>query len=134
MSYFKAHRQTSISRPIASRVLLMQLLVTMVGSLIGFLVAPNIGASVALGGLISISGQAFYSFRALRHFGSGNVGLVISATYSAMWGKWLIIIAGSLLAAIKIDELNAGVLYLSVFFVHTLGALLLPVLVKRVAS
>jgi len=133
MSYFKARSQRPISKPAANRVLFVQLVMTFFFALIATFFAPNIGASVALGGLISLAGQAFYNFRALRHFGSPDITLVISATYSAMWGKWMIIIAVSLIAAIKIEELNTGVLYASIFFVHTVGAILLPVLVKRVA-
>lgn len=132
--YFKARKATPIKAPAVNIVLWVQLFVTVVFALMSTLYAPNIGASVLLGGLTSTLGQAFYNYRALRNFGDPDITKVISATYSGMWGKWLVIMSGSLIAVMSIKELNAGALYLSLFGVHTLGALLLPVLVKRVAS
>jgi F0F1-type ATP synthase assembly protein I len=131
--YFKARKAQKISRPIVNQVLWVQFFVTLLLALLCTIFAQTIGASVLLGGIISLLGQTFYNYRALRHFGSRDPGAVISSTYSAMWGKWMIVVSGSLIAVMQIKELNAGALFASVFFVHTVGALLLPVLVKRVA-
>ena len=134
MSYFKARSQQSIRRPATWQVSLVQLIVTLFLALSGWLFTTNIGASAALGGIISIVALAFYNFQALRHFGSHDTNRVILATFSAMWGKWLILIAACLIAVVKLKELNAGVLYASAFIVHLVGALLLPIYIKRVAS
>ena len=133
MSYFKARSQQFIKKPATWPVFLVQLAVTLVFALIGWFVAPNIGVSVMLGGAISIAALVYYRYQALRHFASPDASRVILTTFSAMVGKWAILVIVSLLVVVKFDELNAGVLYLSTFVVHTIGALLLPVYVKRVA-
>ena len=133
MSYFKARSQQRINRPATWPVFLVQFLVTLVFALIGWFFAPNIGVSVMLGGTISIAALVFYRFQALRHFASPDTSRVILATFSAMIGKWVILVSACLIAVVKLEELNAGVLYLSAFVVHIVGALLLPVYVKRVA-
>lgn len=133
MSYFKSRTAQPIRRPMVNKVLAIQLLVTIGVGLLVWIVATNIGVSVLLGGLISIVGQSYFNFRALRKFGTPDTTTVIAGTFQAMWGKWLIIIATSIVAVAKLEELNAGVFFASLFGVHTLGALLLPVLVKREA-
>ena len=134
MSYFKARSQQSIKRPATWQVSLVQLIMTLLFALLGWYFATNIGASAALGGFISIVALGYYNFQALRHFGSHDTSRIILSTFSAMWGKWLILIVACLIAVVKLKELNAGVLYASAFIVHLVGALLLPIYVKRVAS
>lgn len=133
MSYFKTHRAQPIKRPLVYKVTLAQLGITFAVALITTWFAPNLAFSMLLGGLIGLAGQFFFNVRALRHFGSVESALVVTSTFSAMWGKWLIIIATSVIAVMKFEELYAGALFLSLFIVHTMGALLLPVLVKREA-
>lgn len=134
MSYFKMRNSQPITRPIVIWVPVVQLVVSVLGCALGMLIAKNIGWAILLGGFISIVGQSYYNIRALKHFGNVNAGLVVAATYRAMWGKWLVIIALSLIAITQFNELNAGVFLGSLFFVYTLGAFLLPILVKRVAN
>ena len=133
MSYFKARRQERLRRPATWQVLLLQSVLTVSIALLGWLYSRQLGMSLGLGGFISVGAQAFYNYQALRHFGNPDTGKIIVATYSAMWGKWIIMIAACLGSAIKLNELNAGALYTSAFFVHIVGAFLLPVYVKRVA-
>lgn len=132
MSHFKTARPTAIAPPKATKVLVWQLGLTIILSLFAalFFSLSNAG-SVLLGGCISLAGQAFYNFRALRNFGSRFADRVVRSAYSAMYGKWAIIITASLICVRTIEELNIGLLYASLFLVHTLGALLLPLLVKR---
>ena len=134
MSYFKARQAQPISRPSVIRVSVFQLIVSAVGALTGLMIAKNIGLAVLLGGCISTAGQGYFNYSALKNFGCINAGLVVLTTYHAMFGKWLVIISLSLIAVTQINELNAGVLFGTIFVVHTLGAFLLPVLVKRVAD
>lgn len=134
MSYFRARSPMPIERPVFMRVHMVQLLVTLLGSAGLTWGAPILGLSMLIGGCIAVLGQFFFNVSALRLFGSPQVSSVIVATYRAMWGKWLIIIAASLSAIVVFKELSAGALFAGVFIVHTLGALLLPVLVKRVAD
>jgi len=132
MSYFKTHPAKQLKRPVTYRVLAFQLIITFTaGMLVGFF-SPINGLTVLLGGAISICGQAFYNYRALCNYGESFAPNIVASTYSAMWGKWAIIIAASLVAVLKIEELNAGVFYCSLFGVQTIGALALPILVKRV--
>ncbi|MEJ2073912.1 MAG: hypothetical protein P8X79_10690 [Reinekea sp.] len=98
------------------------------------MIAKNIGLSVLLGGSISTVGQIYFNYGALKKFGCINAGLVVVTTYRAMFGKWLVIFSLSLITVTQIKEINAGVLFSTIFVVHTLGALLLPVLVKRMAD
>ncbi len=86
-----------------------------------------------MGGFISICGQAFYDYRALLNFGDLDVPKVIRTTYRAMWGKWLIYISLSLLIIFQFKQINAGALYMSLSTIHIIGALALPVFVKRSA-
>lgn len=131
MSHFRDRPATVLRRPVVIWVPVFQLLLTVVAGVLCGIVSLNLSAAILIGGFIASGGQAYFSLRALRSFGSVDAGAVIASTYSAMWGKWAIIIAGSLLAVMTIEELNAAVLYGSLFIVHTAGALLLPVLVKR---
>lgn len=133
MPVFKPYSVKLLKRPVVYRVLVVQLLATFCATLVGVLIQPIIGLSVLLGGLICVSAQAFYNYRALRSFGDLNTSNVIAATYNAMWGKWAIVLTLSLLIVILYKELNAAVLYTSLFSIHTLGALMLPVLVKKAA-
>ena len=131
MPYFRKRPSQTIKRPVAHQVLGVQAIVMLVLVLIfGFINTLN-GLAVLIGGLIAIGGQAFYNRRALKYFGSPDTNLILSSTAIAMWGKWLIIISATTACAVTIKEINAAVLYASVFGLHTLGALLLPVLVKR---
>jgi hypothetical protein len=131
MPYFKRRPKQAIKRPVVHQVLGVQAIVTLVIAVGLGLFNTLDGLAVLVGGLIAISGQAFYNKRALQFFGTPNIGLILSSTSSAMWGKWLIIISATTACAVTIDEFNTVVLYASVFGLHTLGALLLPVLVKR---
>ncbi|EAR11228.1 ATP synthase subunit I [Reinekea blandensis] len=134
MSYFKAHLPQKIARPVIWRVHLAQIIVLLAMTALTTGFAPILGLSMVIGGLIAVMGQFFFNIRALRQYGSPQVSSVIVATYRAMWGKWLIVIAGSLAAVVVFEELSAGVLFAGVFITHTVGALLLPVLVNRVAE
>ncbi|MFQ3229467.1 hypothetical protein [Reinekea sp.] len=131
MPYFKDRPIQQIKRPVAHQVLGVQAVVMLVFVLIVGLFSILNGFAVLVGGLIAISGQAFYNRSALKYFGSPDTNLVLSSTAIAMWGKWLIVISATTAVAVTVKEFNAAVLYASVFGLLTLGSLLLPVLVKR---
>lgn len=134
MSYFKPYSAKLLKRPVAYGVLVVQLLATLTTTLVALMVEVIIGLAVLSGGLISVSAQAFFNYSALRHFGDPNALKVFAATVKAMVGRWSIIIGFSLTAVIIYEELHAGALYGSLFLVHLLGALALPLLVKNPAK
>lgn len=105
--------------------------VTIIVAGLAAVINTQAGMTILSGGMIAICGQAFYNMRALKHYGTPNTGLVLLSASRAMWGKWLIIISATTAIAVTVQEFNAAVLYASVFGLHTLGALLLPVLVKK---
>lgn len=131
MPYFKKTFAAKLKRPVTIKVILVQLTLALIFSIVFAFIDGYAGLSVLVGGLIAVAGQVFYNMRALRFFGSPNIGLILSSTSSAMRGKWLIIISATTASVVTIEELNTVVLYASVFGLHTLGALLLPILVKR---
>lgn len=123
-----------MARPSTHWVLVVQLILTVFIGMIGAWFQPNAGLSLFLGGMISVLGQAYFNFRALRSFGDRSTLNVLAATYRAMWGKWVIIIGLSLVLVLKIEYLNAALVFVSLFGVHTLGAFALPILVRRVTK
>ena len=131
MPYFKARTAAKLARPATASIAVVQLMAVLPIGLILALWAPQLSVAVVLSGSISIVGQCYYNFRALRYFGSPHIGQVVAATKTAMVGKWAIIIGFSLACVIRWPDLNAGILYLSLFISHTLGALLLPLLVAN---
>lgn len=131
MPYFKARTAAKLLPPATAPIAVVQLIAVLSIGLIVALWSAQLSVAVLLGGSISIVGQCYYNFRALRYFGSAHIGQVVAATKTAMVGKWAIIIGFSLASVIRWPDLNAGLLYLSLFMSHTLGALLLPLLVAN---
>jgi len=131
MPYFKARSATKLAPPATALIAAMQMALVLPIALVVALWAPQLGVAVLLGGSISVVGQCYFNFRALRYFGSSEIAQVVAATKTAMMGKWAIIIGFSLACVLRWPDLNAGFLYLSLFISHTLGALLLPVLVEN---
>lgn len=130
MPYFKERPAQMLKKPLVHRVWFVQLIATILAGIVVGLVNPIMGFSVAIGGLICVIGQAFYVFRALTYFGDRDATKVLASTFSALWGKWLIIVMGSLVVVMQFDQISASALYVGLFGIHTFGALLLPVLVK----
>lgn len=133
MTYFKSREAESIHKPSIKTVLFWQLLVALAGGLIAWVFSGLAALSFVCGGLISIAGQAFYGARALRFYGTPEALKSVSAAVAAMWGKWLIIIVATSLLLTQAEELKAGAYFVGLFIIHTTGALLLPVLVKKAA-
>jgi len=131
VSNFKPYSVKILKRPVASDVLMVQLSATLATTLVAVMLELIIGFAVLLGGLISVSAQAFFNYSALRHFGDPDTLVVFADTVKAMLGRWSIIIGFSLTVVIIYEELNAGALYASILLVHLLGALALPLLVKE---
>ncbi len=131
MQYFKKRTAAKLNKPSTYSVTLAQLALTMVLSSIAAIADGEFGLSILAGSLIAIIGQAYYNSRALKYFGTIDSSFVVSTTYSAMWGKWLIVVSASLACVLVRPDFNAGALYLGLFIVHTFGAFLLPVLVRR---
>jgi len=131
MPYFKPRSATKLAPPATALIAAVQMALVLPVGLGLALWAPQLSIAVLLGGSISVVGQCYFNFRALRYFGSTQIAQVVAATKTAMVGKWAIIIGFSLACVIRWPDLNAGALYLSLFISHTLGALLLPLLVEN---
>ncbi|MFT4674294.1 MAG: F0F1-type ATP synthase assembly protein I [Reinekea sp.] len=131
MPYFKPRVAAKLAPPATARIAVVQMIFVMLSGLVLALWAPLLSVAVVLGGSISVVGQCYYNYRALRYFGSSHIGQVVAATKTAMVGKWAIIIGFSLACVIRWPDLNPGLLYSSLFISHTLGALLLPLLVAN---
>jgi F0F1-type ATP synthase assembly protein I len=131
MPYFKPRSPAKLVPPATALIAAVQMTFVIPIGLILALWAPQLSVAVVLGGSISVVGQCYFNFRALRYFGSSHIGQVVAATKAAMVGKWAIIIGFSLACVIRWPNLNAGALYTSLFISHTLGALLLPLLVEN---
>ena len=131
MTYFKSRETESIHKPSIKTVLFWQVLASIAGGLIVWWFSGMAALSFVCGGLISILGQGFYGVRALRFFGTPEALKSVSAAVAAMAGKWLIIIVATLLLLTYIEEFRAGAYFAGLFIIHTTGALLLPLLVKR---
>lgn len=134
MALFKAYQAQPLRRPMVHQVLWAQLAGVGALTLLAASLAPITGLSVFLGGIIATLAQSYFNIRALREYGHPDVRRVVAATQKAMWGKWGIVIGFSLAVILSVEQISAGALFTGVFIIHTLGALLLPVFVKKAAD
>lgn len=132
MTYFKNKPAAIVKRPYRFKLTGVQAVLSVVLAIIAGLFNTTTGWSVLIGGLIATLAQAYFNVRAVRHYGSFDATKTILDTYSAMWGKWVVIIVLSLLCVVFLaDNIQAGALYTSMVCVYLVGVFLLPVLVKR---
>lgn len=133
MTYFKDREAELIHKPSIKSVLYWQLFVLVAVSLVAWLFSGAAALSFGCGGLVGFAGQGFYGARALRFYGTPDALKSVSAAVAAMWGKWLIIIVATSVLLTYVEELKAGAFFVGLFVIHTTGAFLLPVLVKKAA-
>lgn len=132
MTYFNNKPANIVKRPYRFKITGVQAFLSVIFALVAGLFNIKTGWSVLLGGLIATLGQAYFNIRAVKHYGSLDTTKTIIDTFSAMWGKWALIIALSILSVVVFaDKIKAGALYTSMFGIYMLGVFLLPVLVKR---
>lgn len=132
MTYFNNKPAIVINRPYRFKITGVQFLLSVILALIAGLNNITTGWSVLVGGLIATLGQVYFNIRAVKHYGRLDATKTISDTFSAMWGKWALIIVLSLMSVVVLaDKIKAGALYSSMFGIYLLGVFLLPILVKR---
>lgn len=133
MAYLNNQNARQIKKPAVRLVFYWQLVVMIVIALFFGLLSLSAGFAALLGGAVSVAAQGYYNYRALKYFGTPEAFRSVSAAVSGMWGKWVIVIAATLSILTLYEELKAGAYFVGLFGVHTLGAFLLPVLVKKAA-
>lgn len=131
MPYFKERVPKRLNRPSVIRVSAIQAVVMLAVTGLIWVMNQSTGIAFGCGSIISLIGQMYFNFLALKRYGDSEVSGLIVDTYRAMWSKWLIIVSASLAVILAWQEIQALALYSGVFVSHTLGALLLPVLVKN---
>lgn len=126
-----ARQGLGICRPDVGKIAIIQTAITILIALAGGLIAPAVGWSVLAGGTVSVVSQWYFNCRATRRLGRVDAQTMVLDTFRALWGKWFILVVGSLFFVVRYQQLQAGVVFVSVLCFHTLGAFLLPLFVTN---
>jgi len=112
-------QQVSIQKPPVFKVCLIQLLILLPISLIGWFQGATVSYSLLLGGLLQIIPSAYFAFFAFRVLGSARANFALQQIYRGEMGKFTLTLVGFALVFLLVKPLHSVALF-SAFGVMTL--------------
>jgi len=114
------HNRTPFHRLPAFRVLLIQAMVVVVTAVsCGLVFGIVAGYSALFGGLIALSANVYFAYKAFRYFGARSARAIIQSLWSGQMGKQ--ILAAALFALVFVGVLPLEPVALFVGYVLVLG-------------
>ncbi len=101
----------SIKKPPVFKVCLIQLLILVPMSLLGFIGSPTLAYSLLLGGLLQVIPSAYFAFYAFRIMGSARVKSALQQMYRGEMGKFTLTLVGFALVFLLVKPLHSAALF-----------------------